>query len=339
MPSLLSLPLENVQRPPPVNIVAADEMLFVHEYERQIAAMEAKVLRNVRILRNGYLVRAARVLPDTFAVRPSAPRRVVVGFKALRDSILLSKSSTIQAGLFITDEFSNGFFHWICDVLPRLEALCAGAREELGTRTVLVPWMACFHYTGDTLKPYGDITVRYLREREQIPCSDLLVVPPVAPTGNYRPVLMRALRARFRDFFQSTAAGRRIFISRADAPKRRIDNEQDLVPVLERFGFETIALENLSFAEQVRLIGSAEVLAGSHGAGLANMCWMEPGTKVLELRRRGDAENNCYYSLASALDLKYGYMQCDPVTSKSDSHAGDLHVDASELERSCAMLF
>lgn len=339
MSKLLSMPLENVHRRPPINIVADDETLFIHEYERQIAAIEAKALRNVRILRNGYLMRAAHVLPYTFAVRPSGLRRALVAFRALRHSILSSISSTIQTGLFITDEFSNGFFHWICDVLPRLEALCSLAPEELRTRTILVPWMASFSYTKDTFKPYGRIGIRCLLEREQIRCEDLLVIPAVAPTGNYRPHLMQAIRARFRAFFESGAASRRIFISRTDAPKRRISNEEALVPVLERFGFERIVLEDLSFAEQVRLIGSAEVLAGSHGAGLANMCWMESGTKVLELRRRGDAENNCYYSLASALNLKYSYMQCDPVESKSDSHGGDLHVDSAELERSCAMLF
>jgi capsular polysaccharide biosynthesis protein len=335
----LSLPLENVYRRPPVNIVADDETLFIHEYERQIAAIEATALQNVRILRNGYLMRAAHVLPHTFAVRPLGLRRVLIAARVLRHSILSSISSTIQTGLFITDEFSNGFFHWICDVLPRLEALRFLAPEELETRTVLVPWMASFQYIGETLKPYGRIGVRNLLAREQIRCNDLLVIPAVAPTGNYRPHLMHAIRTRFRSYFKSGAAARRIFISRTEAPKRRISNEEALLPVLERFGFERMVLEDLPFAEQVRLIGSAEVLAGSHGAGLANMCWMEPATKVLELRRRGDAENNCYYSLASALNLEYSYMQCDPVESKSDSHGGDLQVDPAELERSCAALF
>ena len=73
---------------------------------------------------------------------------------------------------------------------------------------------------------------------------------------------------------------------------------------MTRHGFERVFLEDLSFEEQVRLVGSASVLAGNHGAGLANMAWMLPETIVLELRLRGDSQNNCYFSLASALELE-----------------------------------
>ena len=193
--------------------------------------------------------------------------------------------------------------------------------------------MAMFPYVRESLLPFplGGMTV--VNAGERVLCRDLLVVPGVAPTGNYRPRFMTALRERMRSFFASPPGDRRIFISRAQAPRRRIANEAELGPVLRKHRFEQVVLEDLSFAEQVKLVGSAAVLAGSHGAGLTNMCWMAAGSRILELRRRGDAHNNCYFSLASALDLPYWYMQCEPVQPASDSHVGDLLVDPEELHR------
>jgi capsular polysaccharide biosynthesis protein len=155
----------------------------------------------------------------------------------------------------------------------------------------------------------------------------------VAPTGNYRPAVMNGLRERFRRRFKSSGQGSRIYASRALARLRRIENETDVHAVFERHGFERIFLEHLSFEEQVKRIGSASMLAGNHGAGLANMIWMQPGGVVLELRNSGDAQNNCFFSLASALGIGYRYMNCDPADKHESAHKANLRVDVQVLDR------
>jgi capsular polysaccharide biosynthesis protein len=54
-----------------------------------------------------------------------------------------------------------------------------------------------------------------------------------------------------------------------------------------------------------------KLLIGVHGAGLTNMMFMQKGNKVLELRKRDDKYNNCYFGLASACELDYYYLSCD----------------------------
>ncbi|HUI72425.1 MAG TPA: glycosyltransferase family 61 protein, partial [Spirochaetia bacterium] len=222
-------------------------------------------------------------------------------------------------------------FHWVCDVLPRLEAL--GGCKEARDRTLIVPAMASFPYVPESLAAYELPSVRILNSHEAVFCERLTVIPPVAPTGNYRPDLMRAIRERFSLRFSLDRGAKRVFISRSEAPKRRIVNEAELMPVLNRHGVSSLVAERLSLAEQVRLIGRASVLVGSHGAGLSHMLWMKPGSCVVELRRSGDRWNNCYFSLASALDLKYFYLKCDPVRQRDGFHAGNLIVDPRELDR------
>ena len=60
---------------------------------------------------------------------------------------------------------------------------------------------------------------------------------------------------------------------------------------------------------------------------------MASGSRVLELRRRGDRENNCYFSLASALDLPYDYLQCGVTDEREPTRTAEFVVDADALGR------
>ena len=330
------LPEERVLRRPPENLDPADEALFAHEYERDLDAVEAHRLSDVRVLPNGFLARKLRPLPESFVLAPAGLRRAKVAVRALQYGAFAARGPAEECALFATDEFSNGFFHWIGDVLPRLEALATTAPAELAERRLVVPAMADFPYVAPSLAPYGIESPRFLGRNESARCAELLVLPPVAPTGNYRPALMRSLRERFRAHFGAGKPARRLFISRAEAPWRRVTNETELAPALERLGFERVVLERLSFEEELRLVASASIVVGNHGAGLTHMAWMSPGTRALELRRRGDGANNCYYSLASALDIEYFYLQCDAADPRADTHVADLVVDPPAFERALA---
>jgi hypothetical protein len=80
------------------------------------------------------------------------------------------------------------------------------------------------------------------------------------------------------------------------------------------------------------------MLIGNHGAGLTHACWMLPGTALFELRRQGDSANNCYYSLAGALGIRYYYLMCKAADERKATHAADLVVDPALLEAELAAL-
>ena len=331
------LPAERSIRKPAENLHMPDSWLFEHEYVKDFKSVSASMLPHVQILPDGIIAGPPSSFVQSFAIPPSGLRRLKVLARAIQQRALSTAVKDVSHGLFVTDEFSNGFFHWICDVLPRLEALAAVDPGEMA-RTLVVPAMADFPYVLPSLEPFSIGSAYIMKWRERAACEELLVIPPVAPTGNYRPLLMRALRERFRGHFAVPSSTRCIYISREGATRRRIANEEEILPVLERHGFERVMVERLSFAEQVKLLGSACMLVGNHGAGLTNMLWMSSGSRVLELRRFGDRENNCYFSLASALDLPYYYMQCDASNAREATHSADLRVDPEALEGALASL-
>ena len=47
--------------------------------------------------------------------------------------------------------------------------------------------------------------------------------------------------------------------------------------------FKVVYLEELSLIEQISLVKNARVLAGFHGAGLANIVWNTKKCKVIEI--------------------------------------------------------
>jgi hypothetical protein len=65
---------------------------------------------------------------------------------------------------------------------------------------------------------------------------------------------------------------------------------------------------------------------------------MREGGSVLELRHQADRINNCFFTLASALDLNYFYQACAPRDGAADPHEADLLVDPKELEGNLRLL-
>ncbi len=68
--------------------------------------------------------------------------------------------------------------------------------------------------------------------------------------------------------------------------RRCIVNHQELVAALEqRFpGTHTVLLESLPLAEQIALFSTADIVIAQHGAALANMVWMRPEARLIEIR-------------------------------------------------------
>lgn len=200
-------------------------------------------------------------------------------------------------------------FHWFIETLPRLYLL-NGLAEPV---TLLMPdslpaarqaqLAACLppHVTL-RLVPTG---TRLRLERFVLP-SYLTTLWDFA----YQPHAHLAfVRDRLLMTYGAPAAtpGReRLYISRAGARVRRVVNEEAVLAVLRPLGFRVVRLEELPFAEQVRLFQTAEIVVAPHGAGLANVLFASPLT-VVELVSRVVSPVYFFLSLALGHDYRYVY--------------------------------
>ena len=76
---------------------------------------------------------------------------------------------------------------------------------------------------------------------------------------------------------------RRIFLSRQDAARRRLLNEEKIINRLKPHGFEVIVPGSLSVADQIEVFSQAEIVVGPHGSGFANMVFASPQAKLVEI--------------------------------------------------------
>jgi len=179
----------------------------------------------------------------------------------------------------------NVYFHWMVDILPRLELL-----RQSGIKFDQIDWFLVNSYQApfqrETLTRLGIPEFKIL-ESDRFPhiqAQQLIVPSWTGYMGWLQPWAIDTLRRWFLPKSQNLGRNypERIYISRGNASYRRILNEKNVIETLRPWGFVTVQLETLSFGEQVALFAQAKVIMGAHGSGLTNILFCQPGTQVIE---------------------------------------------------------
>lgn len=324
----------------PVNLQPDDLSLFSQDLQRVIPQTRLLQLHDVGVSAEGVLFQRGRMLPESFAfphTRASWKRRSVVKF-FVNNYLVRRRRRFEPTGIWVTDDWSAGYFHWLADVLPRLFTM----RDRLKGLVLLLPYQCKeLKYVSASLEPFGIGAIEFIDPGEVLNCKSLMVPTQTAPSGHYNDELIQQVGNLLVEFYADKpreTPSERIYISRAVAPKRKILNEAEVIDVLREFDFRIIRTEDHSFAEQVKMVSSARYLVSSHGAGLTNMLFMNRGTKVLELRHATDRINNCYFTLASALNLDYFYQSCEPENTTEEPHTANLRVDIAALRTNLELM-
>lgn len=321
----------------PVNFKDTDLSLFNRELQRAIPESRLLRLKNVHVSSEGLLFDGARILPESFAFPNHLEDwklRSVVKFLA-KNYVLRRRRQVENEVLWITDYWSNGYFHWVADALSRLYVV----RNRLDDQQLMLPaGYEHLDFVRSSLEAFKVNKVEFIEASEVLECRSLLMPSHTAPSGHYNEEVIRGVRYVLLNAYGDSDQGQRIYISRRNATRRRIINENEVIEILSRFGFQTIYPEDLSFPEQVQIFSRARCVVSNHGAGLTNMLFIPEGRNVLELRHQADDINNCYFTLASALELNYFYQTCRPVDDGPSPHIADLIVDLQEFEANLALL-
>ena len=172
------------------------------------------------------------------------------------------------------------------------------------------------------------LPANYTRHLEKDPGIDYIPFQNIFPTFQdfTLPILYKFVRQLYiGSVAPQQIKERRIYIQRKAPFGRTFSNDAELQPLLERFGYETIILENLSVKEQVRIVSEAEYIIGGHGAGLSFLVFCHPGTKLIEITGRKNSENRHYYHMATNMGHRYLRFQ-DVVDTGNDTCSVDLQV-------------
>ena len=200
----------------------------------------------------------------------------------------------------LTHVVGRNYYHWMYEVIPRVHLLReSGLSVE---RFIVKSEPDQIPFQSETLHLLGIADDQLIKTYEgfHIQAEQLIVPsqPSFATKWGYD-----FLRKTFLN--ECSTEKRRIYIRRKSS--RIITNESDLWEILKPYGFMQVELETLSVADQARLFSSAEVIVGAHGAGLVNLTFCQPGTKVIEIFSPTYI-TPLYWAICSFGNLKHHYF-------------------------------
>ncbi len=329
-----------VTRKLPLNLHDEDVDLFQDDLTQVLPETHLLEFTDVRITPEGILLKGYHVLPESFAFSTNFDQwKLRSRIKLLVSSNLLRRRRSFKREvLWIINDWSTGYFHWLSDALSKLYVM----RERLDQLVLMLPHTyAGLNFVPSSLSCFTSVVPEFIGPNEVVCCTKLLMPSETAPPGHHNEEIIRGLRdlicSKYGDA-NYDGPGERIYISRSRASKRRIMNEDEILPVLNAYRFETLYAEDLSFAEQVRIFSRARSIVSNHGAGLMNILFAPENSNILELRQAGDRIRNYYFGLSSALNQNYFYQTCQPADAETDPHLADLIIDPVSLETNLQLM-
>lgn len=231
--------------------------------------------------------------------------------------------------VLVASTLGDGYCHWLLDELPRLLTLPGEFKKE---SVVAHASLECSRTAFGLLGWTGAVVEPARRGHWQ--CEQFIVPTFSGWTGQATKAQLNSI-SHFVERLPHDGAGKgeRIYISRAAARRRRVSNEAEVAAALGERGFTTVRMEELTWAEQVAAFRRAKVIVAAHGAGLANLAFCAPGTRVVECFNR-DYVNDCFWQIAAIRGLDYRAVIPDgpgPMACVRRSNRMDFTINVGQL--------
>lgn len=264
--------------------------------------------------------------------------------------VRLRKSRNIKSGIFLGGNGSFNYYHWIVEILTKLEFLTM-LPERYQKYPLLVSEDAVgipsFKVTLDLLGRGREIVV--LKRESSYVVDELVHINtpnnlPFNLFGNQKfSCSYAAIDSGSIDYIRRTALEiihatathqnypKKLFLCRKSG--RRNYNQDEVFSYLAKFGFIKVFLEDLCFFEQARTVHNADIIVGPTGAAWTNLIFCRSGAKGLCWMAEEYGDFSAYSTIAGMLgmDLRYFTYKAD-VHSADELYSKDYYVDLSMVE-------
>lgn len=242
-------------------------------------------------------------------------------------------AKTSETLAVLTSIASSNYYHWMFDVLSRLDLL---RRSGIAIDRYVINRQGSFAFQDETLAALGIPKEKLIdcNSQTHIEARNLVVSSMPGCMGNVPKWVCDFLRREllFNRGIKPIVGFERIYITRAHTKYRKVKNEEAVIRMLKSLGFRVVATEFLSVREEAQIFSSAKVVVAPHGAGLTNIIFCRPGTKVVEIFAPNYV-HPVFWVPSRHLELDYYYFtgegQLDPANSLNVVE--DIVVDLGKL--------
>ena len=196
--------------------------------------------------------------------------------------------SGVTANLYGNVAAAEGnYFHWFVDALSRLFLIERFYSLDKIDYLLVPPLKYDFQWDSLAALGFERSQIIELRPLECLQFECLLASS--APRGKSSAIAPGWAIDRYNKTLREKAAstpsvaGKKVYISRRDAPNRMFLNENEVCDFLEKRGFDIIELTPLTLFQKIAVFRDADLIISQTGAGLTNLMFCHSKVKVLEL--------------------------------------------------------
>lgn len=293
--------VKNLKLPNFTNKRSIDHPNYIDNQTLTLNDIQFGGIKNARVFQKNYhpeIINSKNVLFNTFT---NDLKRKIKHHQLLSEkNVGKAKHIKGKAFLLAATGAHNGYYHWLMDSLTKFYIL-EKYNISLDDFDCIIASGPSAKYKLETLKRFNipEEKVYFIEEGQHLQNDYLMFVDTVRYHAEGTDFLKKGFGV---DNISNRT--KRVFISREAAGFRNILDQEKLETFIKKYGFETVILEQLSVAEQARIMADSEFIISPHGAGLANIAFCHPKTVLFELKPDEYANINYWYH-SNCLDLNY----------------------------------
>lgn len=335
-------PSITVKRNPPANIIPEHEKYFGGpSYSFITPPSNLLRYRNVTVTHDGIIIK--NLVPQKDLIVNYYNDFINYRHRYLAHVFLKHKKVTLpddKKYMLVFDNYSGpkGLAHWYSDSLTRLIEI----KDMMQDYVALVPYYYKKNeFINDSLQLLGIKNVIAIEQNTRVKVIDLYVPSHIAPSGNFNPENVNKLRQFMWENNSEKlkfSLGERIYISRSRAEFRYVINEKEVIELLNKYDFKVVYMEDYTLAQKISMVYNAKYMVSIIGAAFSFIHFMQPGSTIMEFRKRNDGENCIYWALSDALGLNYYYQYGDAIVHRMSGYMFDLKMDVEELKKNIELM-
>jgi capsular polysaccharide biosynthesis protein len=187
---------------------------------------------------------------------------------------------------------NNNYFHWMFDILPKLELLRKFNKLQNIDYFYLPSLQAFQKETLSMLKIPLSKCIDSKKYRHIKADLILAVSHPwyqkgyiLEETKNLQAWTINWVYESFISYSKKFSCNKKIFIDRSESKFNhcQIINNNEVKYFLSNLGYSIYKTGELSIPEQIYLFNNAEIIIGAHGAAFTNLVFCKPNTKIIEI--------------------------------------------------------
>jgi hypothetical protein len=269
--------------------------------------------------------------------------RKKIAFKKHAQQLFANKNKIIEVenAIVFCDQYFYVFGHFMHENYPRLYFLFSQLSEEQKANyKIILPQRSdssfYYQYISPCLELFGikESQVIYLEKDSLLKIKNLIMPSQI----KFHKVVKEALD-HLKNFYGIDAKKfsdyEKVYLSRKNAPRRRVTNEEEVQDFLIKKGFKIVFIEDLDFKSQISLLQNVKILLAQDSSTLTNVILC----------------NNCEHCLiftcdkitcplfSTVVDTKFYYQFCDPENrEKFDWWSSNIFINTNDLEKNLELV-